>query len=301
MQWCVFVTRAVNNRSHKFSFPCFYNFYFPIVKNIFLSIFLFFFSLGNVLSQELTGLWKGTLTQEPGGCFPTYNLELQIKITENKVSGVCYHYSDTRNYVKKNFEGSYNSFTKSISINEKDLLAFHIPTDCTPCVKTYDLWYSNNRRETLSGDWSGFVVDTRAVCQPGHIVLNRIVESAFEGIQEILVDTGNIRLDFYDNGEIDNDSISVVVNNKTILANQKLNARPVTLNVRMENDKQMQEVIMKADNLGTIPPNTALLIVTAGNKRYKLYLTSTDKRNAAVRFIYDPPGLKAQNKLQWKK
>src|SRR5215211_506754 len=207
-------------------------------------------------SQELNGLWKGTLTQEPGGCFPTYNLELQIKIVDNKVNGLCYHYSDTRNYVKKNFEGVYHANSKNITINEKDLLTFQIPNDCTPCVKTYDLWYSNNRKETLSGDWSGFVLDSRTACQPGHIVLNRITESAFEGIQEILVDTGNIRLDFYDNGEIDSDSISVVVNKQTVLANQKLNARPITLTIRMEDNKQMQEVIMRAENLGSIPPNT---------------------------------------------
>ncbi len=237
-------------------------------------------------AQELKGLWKGTLTQEPGGCFPIYNLELQIKVVDKKVTGVCYHYSDTRNYVKKNFEGVYNSFTKSISINEKDLIALQIPADCTPCVKSYDLWYSNNNKETLSGDWIGYIIETKAACQPGHIVLNRIEESAFEGIQEILVDTGNIRLDFYDNGEIDNDSISVLVNNKAVLSNEKLAARPVTLTIRMEDNKQMLEVIMQAENLGTIPPNTALLIVTAGKKRYKLYLTSTDKRNAAVRFIY---------------
>ncbi len=239
-------------------------------------------------AQELRGLWKGTLTQEPGGCFPTYNLELQIKVVDKKVTGVCYHYSDTRNYVKKNFEGEYNAFTKSISIKEKDLIALQIPPDCTPCVKTYDLWYSNSNKETLNGDWIGYVIDTKAACQPGHIVLNRIQESAFEGIQEILVDTGNIRLDFYDNGEIDNDSISVLVNNTTVLNNKKLVARPLTITIRMDDNKQMQEVIMQAENLGTIPPNTALLIVTAGKKRYKLYLTSTDKRNAAVRFIYQP-------------
>lgn len=238
-------------------------------------------------AQELKGLWKGALTQEPGGCFPTYNLELQISIVETKATGVCYHYSDTRNYVKKNFEGIYHSNSRSITINEKDILAFQIPEDCTPCVKTYDLWYSNNQKETLSGDWSGFVLDTRTACQPGHIVLSRIQESAFEGIQEILVDTGNIKLDFYDNGVIDNDSISVLVNNNVVLSNEKLGIKPVTLNIHMDDTKQMKEVIMKAENLGAIPPNTALLIVTAGKKRYKLYLTSTDKRNASVRFIYE--------------
>ena len=112
------------------------------------------------------------------------------------------------------------------------------------------------------------------------------------------MDTGDIRLDFYDNGEIDDDSISVLVNKTTVLSNQKLSAKPVTLNVRMENNKQMQEVIMQAENLGTIPPNTALLIVTAGKKRYRLYLTSTDKRNAAVRFIYEPPDPQQQSKNQ---
>lgn len=257
------------------------------MKKYLLFIFLLFIFFTST-AQELNGLWKGTLTQEPGGCFPTYNLELQIKISATKVTGVCYHYSDTRNYVKKNFEGEYHPNTRSITIIEKSILTFQIPSDCTPCVKTYDLWYSNNQKETLSGDWSGFVLDTRAACQPGHIILNRIQESAFEGIQEIFVDTGDIRLDFYDNGEIDNDSISVLVNNKVVLSNEKLGLKPISLNVKMDHTKLMQEVMMKAENLGSIPPNTALLIVTAGRKRYKLYLTSTDKRNAAVRFIYDP-------------
>ena len=290
MQWFVFATRgAISTTVHiNCVYRLFQNQYFSQVNKapvLLLGFALLCLSAG---AQELTGLWKGTLTQELGGCVPSYNLELQIEIKETKVSGVCYHYSSTRNYVKKNFEGIYHPNTRSITINEKDILALQIPSDCTPCVKTYDLWYSNNKKETLSGDWSGFVVDTREVCQPGHIVLNRIKESAFEGIQEILVDTGEIRLDFYDNGVIDNDSISVLVNNKVILSNEKLGIKPVTVNIKMDNSKQMQEVIMKAENLGSIPPNTALLIVTAGKKRYKLFLTSTDQRNAAVRFIYEP-------------
>ncbi|MBD0286546.1 MAG: hypothetical protein ICV79_14130, partial [Flavisolibacter sp.] len=42
-----------------------------------------------------------------------------------------------------------------------------------------------------------------------------------------------------------------------------------------------------AENLGSIPPNTALLIVTAGTKQYKLSLSSTEQKSAMVRFIYD--------------
>lgn len=251
---------------------------------------LFFFTISILVlrGQELNGIWKGTMTQAPGGCFPEYHLELQIKISGEKVSGVCYHYSDTRNYVKKAFEGEYHPRTKSITIREQNILAFHIPEDCTPCVKTYELWYAATNGETLSGDWNGKVLNTGAACQPGHISLSRQNESAFEGIQEIGVDTGNIRLDFYDNGEIDDDSISVLVNNKVVLSHEKLGLKPVTLTIRMESTKEMQEVVMYAENEGTIPPNTALLIVTTSRRRYQLYLKSTTQRHAAVRFFYDP-------------
>jgi len=45
---------------------------------------------------------------------------------------------------------------------------------------------------------------------------------------------------------------------------------------------------MVAENLGTIPPNTALMIVTAGSQRYELFLTSTEQKNAVVKIVFQP-------------
>jgi type IV secretory pathway VirB9-like protein len=45
---------------------------------------------------------------------------------------------------------------------------------------------------------------------------------------------------------------------------------------------------MVADNLGRIPPNTALMIVTTGGKRYELFIASTEQRNAKVIIEYQP-------------
>ena len=252
--------------------------------------FFFFFFLASAFgqSQELNGIWKGTLTQQPGGCFPVYNVELQVKITNQKVDGFCYHYSDFSNYVKKNYDGFYNAATKTINIQERKVMTFHIPQDCTPCIRYFTLSYSKSgKEETLSGDWGGVVMNGTAACTPGKIVLHRIVESEFSHIQEIKVDTGVLRLDFYDNAQIDGDSISVTVNNKTVVSNQLLGIRPVSIDVKVDLDHPEQEVTMIGENLGTIPPNTALLIVTARNKRYQLFLTSTGKKNAQVRFIYE--------------
>jgi hypothetical protein len=59
--------------------------------------------------------------------------------------------------------------------------------------------------------------------------------------------------------------------------------------VRVDQKRTEQEVIMVGENLGSIPPNTALMIVKAGDKRYQLYLTSDEQKNAMVRFIYEKP------------
>lgn len=241
-------------------------------------------------AQELNGVWKGTLTQQPGGCFPTYNVELQVNIFNDQVSGICYHYSDFTNYVKKNYDGTYNAAAKTINIQEHRVMTFHIPQDCTPCIRYFRLTYSKeDKQETLSGDWGGVVMNGTMACTPGKIVLHRIVESEFSHIKEIKVDTGTLRLDFYDNAEIDGDSISVTVNNKTVVSHQRLGIRPISLNVKVSLDAPEQEVTMIGENLGTIPPNTALLIVTAGNKRYQLFLASNGKKNAQVRFVYEKP------------
>jgi hypothetical protein len=260
-----------------------------VVKRISI-LFFFLLSLAFVQAQDLNGIWKGTLTQTSGGCFPVYYIELQINISGDSVQGNSYHYSDISNYVKKKYKGGYNAAQKKLSLHEGPVQTFRIPADCTPCIKNYELWYSRNgNRETLSGEWNGKVMNTTASCQPGQLVLTRVLESAFKEIPEVEVDTGTIRLDFYDNAEIDGDSISVMVNNKLMLTHQLLSGKPVTAYVKIDLNHTFQEVEMVAENLGRIPPNTALLLVTAGKQHYRLYLTSTQTKSAKVRFVYNAP------------
>jgi hypothetical protein len=48
------------------------------------------------------------------------------------------------------------------------------------------------------------------------------------------------------------------------------------------------EVVMYADNLGDIPPNTALMMITAGDQKFEVFLSSTETKSAAVRIVYRP-------------
>ncbi|MBA2330295.1 MAG: hypothetical protein H0V91_11825 [Flavisolibacter sp.] len=259
------------------------------MKKLLLILFIWLLQGTNAGAQDLNGIWKGTLTQQAGGCFSVYYIELQINLSGDDVEGATYHYSNISNYVKKRYKGTYNTHSRKLSLQEGPVQTFRIPADCTPCIKFYELWYSRNgEKEILNGSWNGKVMNTAYDCQPGQLVLTRVKESAFKEIQEVEVDTGMLRLDFYDNGEIDGDSISVFVNNKLVLSNQRLDTKPITVYVKIDLENTFQEVEMVAENLGSIPPNTALLIVTAGDKRYRLYLTSTEEKSAKVRFIYDP-------------
>ena len=252
-----------------------------------LIIFIISISL---TAQNLNGVWRGTLTQGPGGCFRVYNIELNIKTENGKINGASYHYSDVTNYVKEDFGGNFNSANKSLNINELKVLTFHVPPDCIPCIKQYILFYQKqDNKEVLIGEWSGVTMNNSASCPPGKITLSRVAASDFEHIKEIKVDTGTIRLDFYDNAQVDGDIITVLLNNKPLASNQRLASKPITLEIKVDLNNREQEITMVAENLGDIPPNTALLIITAGNKRYQLYLTSTEKKNAQVRFIYENP------------
>src|SRR5580765_8374946 len=102
---------------------------------IFLMAILFVFSNTSLHAQEFNGTWRGKLTQNPGGCFPVYFIEMQIKVEGSKVTGTTYHFSDINNFVKENFEGVFDSRTKSFVINELGVLTFHVPPDCVPCKK----------------------------------------------------------------------------------------------------------------------------------------------------------------------
>ena len=255
--------------------------------------FLFLILLMTILqylsyAQDLSGFWKGNLGI-PGSCFSENNIEIQIEASGNEVFGDSYHYQDIDYYVKKDVRGNYNQQTKNLIIQEGDVTTFKIPDRCIVCIKKYDLTYSKEGNiETLRGIWTGKVMGTNRDCESGYIILTRTSESAFKEIPEVLIDTGDLRLDFYDNGEIDGDSITVRVNKRVVLSNQLLGPKPVTIMLRIDLQNTFQEVEMVAENEGSIPPNTALLIVTAGDKRYRLFLTSTEEKSARVRFVYSP-------------
>lgn len=101
--------------------------------------------------------------------------------------------------------------------------------------------------------------------------------------KDIEIESDSIRVSFYDNGDIDGDSISVFLNQKPVLANQQLSSRALNVYLALDTLLEINELSMFADNLGRIPPNTALMIVSDGINRHELYLSSSLTQNGGVR------------------
>lgn len=102
--------------------------------------------------------------------------------------------------------------------------------------------------------------------------------------REITVEHDSITVTLYDNGEIDGDSITLIYNDKILTTHQLLTDKPLTYTIKINPGNSRNELVMYAENLGSIPPNTALMIINDGNKRYELNVNSTKSTNGSVRF-----------------
>jgi hypothetical protein len=106
-----------------------------------------------------------------------------------------------------------------------------------------------------------------------------------ELVREITVDNDSLSVTLYDNAEIDGDCITLIYNDRIITTHQRLTDKPLTFYIKIDRGPNSRnELVMYAENLGSIPPNTALMVIYDGKKRYELNIKSTEKTNGAVSF-----------------
>lgn len=97
----------------------------------------------------------------------------------------------------------------------------------------------------------------------------------------------SVRIDLYDNGSFDYDSLSVIYNKEIVVYKQILRTnKPVTFYVKLSSDQNKNEMIFFAESLGITPPNSALMVITDGeNKRTEVNISSDFNHNTVVYFI----------------
>ena len=103
-------------------------------------------------------------------------------------------------------------------------------------------------------------------------------------VKEIFTEQDSIKITLYDNGEVDGDSVTLIYNNVVIASKKMLTTFPLTYTIKIDRQRDSNELVMYADNLGSIPPNTALMVIYDGDKRYELNVSSTKTTNGVISF-----------------
>lgn len=280
-------------------------------------LILITFSL-SARGQDLKGIWIGYLDTDVRNITALeVNYVLHIKDQDqNIVNGKAYLFRDNplRAEGILDFIGIVNNNT--LNINELKILHSKIPSDSTRflCIKQLKLRLSKeNGTENLTGTFTG-AGENLIQCFPGNAYLQRFNSINQKNIppeilSKILLDGRDpnvflqtklarpivlevqnnvIQLEIKDYLKEDGDIISVYHNRRPFIRNQTILNKSSFHTLRLNRSMELQEIIMYAENLGRIPPNTSNLIVYDGNKAHEVIIRSSKEVSAVVYLRYLP-------------
>ena len=206
------------------------------------------------------------------------NLSLIIKdtlmILQGNFSTRSLDFRDTRTYSGEVYlQKTPRPLSSKMLITMDEInLVHHLSFIRTKKVKEVRQPTNNNLKKETSGT-------------PGVVIKPPLkpTERKIQKVSEIFFSSDSLLLSVYDNGTIDGDTISMVLDGKIIAEKIKLttNAFRVTIPTRInQNDSLM--LVMHAESLGLIPPNTGLLIIQDGATRYEIRFEGDLQRSSAI-------------------
>jgi hypothetical protein len=174
--------------------------------------------------------------------------------------------------------------------------AFHpVPQDETSGVVNAERPSANDQLPTGSAQPSSVIGHPSSNPQPPTVIaaappVQQSNEERYAGRKKILqqvipVKGDSIELRFYDNAEIDGDSIAVFLNGHLLQEHILLAEQAYIMKIAIKDLQSDNELVMVAENLGSIPPNTSLMVALVDDKRYEAHLQSTEGSSALVRLV----------------
>jgi len=307
---------AENNESRHIAYIC------PSGRSLLRRLLVILFVLSGlseeVWGQDLTGQWTGTATDKTAQS--KQKLVLSITEADSAIGGVLHWYTpETQTIRHVVISGRFYGKDSVLTIREDSegqiRASGEVETPATaiagPPGGFYVLFYRRTagRRDMLEGHWPGewsgkigeltIQLEKKAppfiplpVAKPMHPKdsLNPRRYPILQGRESVVAahipvrGTDTVRVELYDNGEIDGDSVSLFVNNQLLVQHIRLAAEPKVLLIPIDKRYAVNTLLLVAENLGRLPPNTALMVVTVHGKAYNLFLSTDYKRNASIEF-----------------
>jgi hypothetical protein len=267
-------------------------------------------------TQNYKGVWLGYLDSDLQNIM-TLNVYYILHVKEqdnNIVNGKAYIYRENPIQAEGilDFIGVINK--DNLNINELKILHSKIPSDSARflCIKNLKLKLTKEVGiDKLNGTFTG-AGENSLPCYPGNVYLQRFSDANKQYIPQsyltnILLDSRDpnvflktklsrpivievtenvIRLEIKDYLKEDGDIISVYHNRRPFIRNQLIVNRPASHTLRLNRNQELHEIILYAENLGRIPPNTSNLKIYDGIKEHQVLIQSSKEVSAVVYLRY---------------
>jgi hypothetical protein len=267
------------------------------------AILLWLLSLGigrGLQAQDLSGQWTGTASGN--GSDTKQKIVLTITESDSAIAGVLHWYSPETQYIRHLIiSGRFYGRDSVLTIREdsaddadagfhvlyyrrtpghRDVLEGHWPAESGPQAAK-----SGNLAIRLEKKAPPFIPFALPKKKKDSAQLKALLGRETPVVATIPIPgVDTVMVELYDNGEIDGDSVSLYLNNDLLLQHYKLTAQAKVLLVPIDKSLPVNRLVLFAENLGRLPPNTALMEVTVHGKRYDLFLSTDYRRNACVEF-----------------
>ena len=289
------------------------------LATFFVLFFHILFFVFTASAQNVSGKWYGIGNVDKHDDANNYLFELILIQKGDKVTGyINYFFRDA--YFSNNISGSYNSETHYLELNRFPILYYRTtnPGTGVDCRMEGGFKFVASKIEsTLTGSFESDIfhrftappIKVRFIKQPKdappikevlkpvvveeedpwqkkieHQALIQAQMRRKQLIQTLDISDDSVKVELYDNGVFDYDTVTVLYNNKLVAYKRLLQVKtPITFYVTVDSVETKNDLVMFAENLGQIPPNSGLMIITDKTHRYEVPFESDYIKNALVR------------------
>ena len=270
------------------------------------SFFVTLFSIIQLFlsAQDISGVWVGNYKPSFFSATPD-KLVVEISIyNDSIITGASHLYYKHQQYEHYKIYGVYKKKESIIYFSEDSTIAVKLGPMDKNCLGRYTMKLtSTGDFLEMTGKWednsvslfqcppSGVWLEKKAnekIKQTNSTPKDKRLErrSDIQSLVEIsAMEKDSILIELYDNGIVDNDSASIYLDDSLLLFKQFVSSKPVSLYVSLGKQRPISKLKLVAENLGSIPPCTVLMIITTKKKRYEVNLSSNFNSNAVVEFF----------------
>lgn len=273
------------------------------MKWIFLSLFVL--ARPTCHAQSISGKWEGRFNNMVE-MFNMAKLVVDIIITDDTiVSGSSHLYYNGGKYEHYTIIGVYDPSDSTIFFMEDETIGVDLGLFAGNCLGNYMMKLSvTDDILRFDGKWKdnakGFVKCPSAKVyfekkQSGKDSLSMMHRRQDPNLQrkgeiqrliEIATDEkDSIRIELVDNAQIDNDMVSVYLDDSLVINKEKLTAEPKLFYVSLDTTAKLCSIKMEAESMGSIPPCTAVMTVATKRHRYDVTLSSDFGNNAIIQLF----------------